>query len=127
MLEALSFFKASSDDDLLVIVDDVALPCGAIRARAGGGAGGHNGLRDVSNRLGTEQYARIRVGIDDPGMIPLEKYVLGVFTPHQREMIEPALDLAADAAMEWLENGIDDAMNRFNTTNTAPVADHTED
>jgi PTH1 family peptidyl-tRNA hydrolase len=125
--EALAFFKAVPENDLLVIVDDVALPCGTIRARAGGGAGGHNGLRDVSSRLGTQHYARIRIGIDDPGVIPLEKYVLGGFTPQQREAIEPALDLAADAAMEWLEHGIDDTMNRFNTTNTASIADHTED
>ncbi len=88
--EAMSFYKLSPPDMLMVIVDDVALPCGMIRVRARGSAGGHNGLDDINLRLGIDEYARLRIGIDDPGHIPQTDYVLGRFRPEQREALEPA-------------------------------------
>ena len=103
---------------LLVIVDDVALACGLIRLRPDGGAGGHNGLADIEQKLGTEQYPRLRVGIDAPGEIPQRNYVLGRFRPDQQELVEPALETAVDGAVCWVLHGIDEAMNRFNRRNT---------
>lgn len=117
--EAVRFYKLDPATDLLVIVDDVALACGMIRLRASGGAGGHNGLSDVERLLATDEYARLRVGIDRPGEIPQEAYVLGRFRPDQRDLVESALDEAVEAAVCWASSGILEAMNRFNRRQTA--------
>ncbi len=117
--EAIRFYKLDSSEDLLVIVDDVALPCGTIRLRAGGGSGGHNGLADIEQKLGSDNYARLRIGIDEPGQIPQRDYVLGRFRPEQRDILEPALNTAVDAGICWVAHGITETMNRFNSRNTA--------
>lgn len=117
--EAVAFYKIDIARDLLVIVDDVALPCGAIRLRAEGSAGGHNGLADIEQKLGTADYPRLRIGIDAPGDIPQKSYVLGRFGPEQLQALEPALEESVKAAECWCVNGIDRAMNRFNTRKTA--------
>ena len=117
--EAIGFYKLDPAEDLLILVDDIALPCGAMRLRADGGAGGHNGLADIEQRLGSDRYARLRVGIDPPGEIPQSAYVLGRFRPEQRELVEPTLDEAADAATCWAQAGINEAMNRYNRSPTA--------
>ena len=105
--------------DLLIIVDDTALSCGSIRLKPGGGAGGHNGLGDTSQRLGTDAWARLRIGIDHQGQHPLKSYVLGRFRPDQTILVEPALDDAAEAVTIWATQGLDIAMNRFNRKDTA--------
>ncbi len=121
--QALGFFKLDPATDLLVLVDDVALPTGAIRLRGTGGAGGHNGLADIQRALGTPDYPRLRIGIDAcPAMMKLEDYVLGRFTPEQAALLEPALDRAADAAETFVSDGLAAAMNRFNTKD-APASD----
>jgi len=113
--EAVGFYKLNPTDDLLVIVDDVALPCGMIRLRSEGGAGGHNGLADIERRIGTKAYARLRIGIDQPpAQVPQADYVLTRFRPDQLAQIEPALNEAADAAACWVSRGIIETMNRFN-------------
>ena len=117
--EVVRFYKAHPPDSLLVIVDDVALACGLIRLRPAGGAGGHNGLADIEQKLGTEEYARLRIGIDAPGEIPQKDYVLGRFRPDQLPLVESAIDDAADAASCWATMGCIEAMNRFNRRQTA--------
>lgn len=117
--EAVNFYKTDPAGDLLVLVDDVALPCGSIRLRPSGGAGGHNGLADIEQKLATQEYGRLRIGIDGPGNIPQRDYVLGRFRPDQLELMEPALDEATDAAACWATRGMTEAMNRFNRRNTA--------
>jgi peptidyl-tRNA hydrolase, PTH1 family len=120
--EAIRFYKVNPESDLLVLVDDVALPTGSIRLRAEGGAGGHNGLIDVEEKLGTTKYARLRIGIDKPGRIPQAEYVLGRFTDEQLERLEPALDEATEAAACWARDGIIVSMNRYNRKDTAEAA-----
>jgi PTH1 family peptidyl-tRNA hydrolase len=112
--EAVSFFKLDSSTDVLVIVDDVALPCGSIRLRGDGSAGGHNGLADVEQKLGTSQYPRLRIGIDLPGQIPQKDYVLGRFRPDQLPLMETAFEESVQAAECWVREGLTTAMNRFN-------------
>jgi PTH1 family peptidyl-tRNA hydrolase len=112
--EAATFYKLDPTRDLLVIVDDVALPCGAIRLRAEGSAGGHNGLIDIEQTIGTANYARLRIGIDPPGQIPQKEYVLGRFREDQRERVESSIEDAVAAAECWCTRGIHEAMNRFN-------------
>jgi len=114
--QAISFYKASPATDLLVIVDDIHLPCGTIRLRDSGSSGGHNGITDITNHLQGDQWARLRIGVDEPGVVPQSDYVLGKFTPEQQEAIEPACTRAVSATTEWLRNGIDEAMNKFNET-----------
>lgn len=105
--------------DLLVLVDDIALSCGMIRLRSCSGAGGHNGLADIQEKLSTSDYARLRIGIDSPQHIPQREYVLGRFRPDQLQLIEAALEEAVDAAACWLLHGIVATMNRFNRRQTA--------
>jgi peptidyl-tRNA hydrolase, PTH1 family len=113
---AMDFYRLEPAQ-LLVVLDDLALPAGRIRLRSGGSSGGHNGLRDIEQALGTNDYPRLRIGIDPPPQfVPGKDYVLGRFTEAQRQAIEPALDRAADAAMVWIVQGIEPAMNRFNAT-----------
>src|SRR5690606_25557009 len=88
--EAIRLDKLQPADDLLVVVDDIALSCGVIRLRPEGSAGGHNGLADIEQKLGSAQYARLRVGIDGPGQVPQKDYVLGRFRPDQLERLETA-------------------------------------
>lgn len=114
--EALRFYKLEPADDLLIIVDDVNLPLGAIRMRARGGDGGHNGLADVARAAGGDAYARLRVGVDSkPQGASQVGYVLGRFTQEQSEALKPVLKNAADAAECWAQSGVTEAMNRFNT------------
>ncbi|MDQ2941309.1 MAG: aminoacyl-tRNA hydrolase [Chloroflexota bacterium] len=103
--------------DLLVIADDVDLPLGRIRLRRSGSAGGHNGLRDIITAFGSNEFARLRIGIGRDG--ETVDYVLATFKPDERELAEVAIATAADAAELWLHDGIDEAMNAFNGTDLA--------
>src|SRR5919204_6613120 len=77
-------------EDLLVVCDDVSLPLGKLRVRARGTHGGHNGLRDIQNHLGTTAYARLRIGVGAPGEGEAIDHVLGRFRPGERDVIEDA-------------------------------------
>ncbi len=112
--EAIRFFKLSAESDLLVLVDDTALPCGRIRVRPEGGSGGHNGLSDITSHLGSDRWSRIRIGIDEPGEIPLASYVLGRFRPDQADAVDEGIERAVDATRCWIARGTDAAMNTFN-------------
>jgi len=116
--EATRFYKLDPVRDVLVLVDDLALPCGSIRIRGEGGTGGHNGLSDIRQKLGTEKWARCRIGIDRPGRIPQKSYVLGRFTPEQESALEPALEDAVKASECWVIEGLVETMNRFNRRET---------
>jgi PTH1 family peptidyl-tRNA hydrolase len=101
-------------EDLLVVCDDINLPLGKIRARARGTHGGHNGLRDIQNHLGTTEYARLRIGVGTPDEDDAVDHVLGRFRPGERPVIEEALQKAVQAVIVWVHQGIDACMNQFN-------------
>jgi PTH1 family peptidyl-tRNA hydrolase len=109
---AARFYKLELPD-LLVVVDDVALPHGKLRMRAQGSAGGHNGLQDIIDRLGADEWCRLRIGIGGP-IGDGSSYVLGRFTADEQEVMDPARERAADAVECWVEHGPDLAMTRFN-------------
>ncbi len=114
--DAIRFFKLDPAEDLLVVVDDIALPCGRIRLRAKGGDGGHNGLASVRQHVGGDAYVRLRVGIDPPGIVPQVDYVLGRFTDEQLERIDEAIGASVEAIRLWAHEGVVAAANRFNAS-----------
>lgn len=102
--------------DVMVVLDDMALPVGQLRFRAKGSAGGHNGLKDVISRLGTDAFARLRIGIGQAGNgQDAAAYVLAAFTPAENELIDKALQIAVEGLLCWAQEGIEAAMNRYNS------------
>ena len=111
---AMAFYQIAAAD-ILVVLDDLALPTGKLRLRSGGSSGGHNGLKDIERVLATDQYPRLRIGIDaPPPRIPGRDYVLGRFSEEQRKLLGPALARAGGAIVTWMDKGINAAMNQFN-------------
>ena len=100
-------------EDLLIVCDDFNLPLGKLRVRARGTHGGHNGLRDIQNHLGTTEYARLRIGVGAPREEAID-HVLSRFAASERPIIEDAIAMAAQAVMVWVHQGIDVCMNRYN-------------
>ena len=109
---ALRNVNAAYESDLLVVTDDADLPLGRLRLRRGGSAGGHNGLRDIIETLGTDQFARLRVGIGRNG--EMVDHVLSTFSRDEEELAREAIMTAADAVETWLADGVEEAMNAFN-------------
>lgn len=111
--EGFSYMK-----DLLVIVDEVALPIGSFRVRAGGSAGGHNGLKSVEGALGSQEYARLRIGVgpEDPTRRrgDLADYVLSDFGKRDSQTVRELLPTLTELVELWLAEGAHKAMNRFN-------------
>ena len=113
-LQAVKFYKIEQSD-FMVVFDDMDLDLGQLRLRSQGSAGGHNGLQDIIDRLGTHEFARLRIGIGSAGPGRAVSHVLGKFADEEADAITPALEQAANAVECWIANGIDTAMNRFNT------------
>lgn len=113
--EAIRFFKLDPEDDLLVLVDDIALPVGSIRVRKSGGAGGHNGLSDIDRILGGANYPRIRIGVGEvPKLMNQADWVLSKFMSEEMDKVRDSIDKAAKATEHVLDQGITSAMNIFN-------------
>jgi peptidyl-tRNA hydrolase, PTH1 family len=112
--EAADFYKLGPTD-LLVVCDDIALPVGKLRARARGSHGGQKGLLSVQESLGTQEYSRLRIGVDSPGEHwDAADYVLSRFKSAERKVVGDAIAQAAQAVLVWVREGIDTCMNRFN-------------
>ncbi len=100
--------------DVIVIVDDIALPIGKLRLRMKGSAGGHNGLTSIEQHLHTRDYLRIRIGVGGAQPGRMVDHVLGKFRAPEREAIAEAIERACDAVELALSEGFEKAMNRFN-------------
>lgn len=112
--QAVDFYQIELKD-LLVICDDMALPLGKLRFRAKGTHGGHNGLRDIQQHLGSTEYARLRIGVDVPAQDRgAVDHVLGRFKPSEVPVIEDASQLAVQAVAVWVRDGIAKCMNQYN-------------
>jgi len=110
----LSFFSVPADQ-LLVVHDDLDLPYGALRLKRGGGEGGHNGLKSISQSVGTREYGRARFGIGrPPGRQDPADYVLRDFGGAERKELALNVDRAADAVETFLTRGLEAAQNEFN-------------
>lgn len=112
VLAAGRFYKLSLGD-LLVICDDLALPLGRIRLRSGGSSGGHKGLKDILDRLGDDQWSRLRLGIGG-AVGDAARYVLDRFSGEDEVVMAASRVFAAEAVACWVEHGVDLAMTRFN-------------
>lgn len=108
------FYKVNKED-IMVLTDDLALEPGRIRLRPKGSSGGHNGLQDIISKLGGDVFARVRIGIGKSSVIPAKAYVLGKPSLADRTLIKRASVRAKESVMCWLRDGIDVAMNKYNT------------
>jgi peptidyl-tRNA hydrolase, PTH1 family len=118
---ALTRYYGIDPGDLLVVIDEVALPFGRLRARARGSAGGHNGLRSIIERLGTADVPRLRLGVGrGDGRRDLADHVLSMFEPGERAGLETFIARAADAAEMFAAEGITRVMDRYNPGDAGP-------
>ena len=106
-------------EDLLVVCDDFALPFGRLRLREAGSAGGHNGLRSIIGELGSQHFARLRVGIGEPRAGAVD-HVLARFSAAEQADLEGLVDAAADAVEDWAREGVNRAATRWNAWQLHP-------
>lgn len=111
--KAVGFYKLDAGD-LLVVTDDMDLEPGRIRIRAKGSGGGHNGLCDIIDKLGTNEFARCRIGIGHSGEQDSVDYVLEKPTGAEQALLAGAIERAREAVLCWIEYGIEKTMNEFN-------------
>ena len=100
--------------NLLIVLDDMALDVGIIRIRAKGSAGGHKGLADIIEKLGSESFCRLRIGIGKNEKQNAADFVLDKPTKEQKKLLDKTIVLAYQAVTCWVQQGIDETMNRFN-------------
>ena len=115
MAEAAAFYKVS-EEHILVLCDDVSLPVGKLRIRTQGSAGGHNGLKSIIQRLGTDKFPRVKIGVGGKPHpdYDMADWVLGKFQGEDKKAIDAAVKRAADAVECILSEGLDRAMGKFN-------------
>lgn len=117
---AMGFYRLPLER-LLVITDDAALEPGRLRLRAKGSAGGHNGLADIIEKVNSQDFARLRVGIGLSGGEDMADYVLSRPPAKEREILDRAIETAVQAALCWITEGLDAAMNRYNKETAGPA------
>ena len=110
--EVVDFYKISNED-VLVIYDDISLDVGRLRIREKGSAGGHNGIKSIIAHLGTDIFPRIKVGVGQPN-VDLVNYVLGKFTKEEMEVLSESIDASTKAAKEIISSDVKTAMNIYN-------------
>jgi len=113
--ELVDYYKIDEKEELIIISDDVSLEPGQLRIRKKGSAGGHNGLKNIIQHLGHDEFQRVKMGVGEkPKGYDLADYVLGHFTGDEKKLMEKAASEAADAIRMMLREGADAAMNRYN-------------
>ncbi|MBF2097629.1 MAG: aminoacyl-tRNA hydrolase [Gloeomargaritaceae cyanobacterium C42_A2020_066] len=125
-VQALMHWLKRDPGQLLVIYDDLDLPLGKIRLRLSGSAGGHNGMKSIISHLGTEHFARLRIGIGrptQPHSPQVIHHVLGMFTAEEQGQLAAVLKLVCEAIDTSRRQGLDKAMNLFNHRLVTPSSD----
>jgi PTH1 family peptidyl-tRNA hydrolase len=112
-VRAIADFYKVPVESLLVVCDDFNLPLGKLRVRTKGSHGGQNGLRNIQEQLGTDAYTRLRIGVGEPAFDAVD-HVLSKFKPGEKAAVENAIASAAQAALTWMRQGAEAAMNKFN-------------
>ncbi len=112
--EVVDFYKIDLDN-IIVIYDDIDIEPGKIKIRKSGGSGSHNGMKSVVEELKTESFKRVRIGIGAPeDKSDLIEYVIGAIPKEEKEKLNEGVELAKNAVIEILKDGIDKAMNKYN-------------
>uniref|UniRef100_A0A7V3PUW2 Peptidyl-tRNA hydrolase n=1 Tax=candidate division WOR-3 bacterium TaxID=2052148 RepID=A0A7V3PUW2_UNCW3 len=109
---------SKNPDDFMVVVDDLTLPFGSLRLRPKGSDGGHKGLASIIYHLQTQDFPRLRIGIGSPKCSDATEYVLSTWTPTELKVLPEILNSAADACLCAFQEGLEKAMNRFNSPRT---------
>ena len=113
--EIVNFYKLDPESEMIIIFDDISLAPGNIRVRKKGSAGGHNGIKSIIARCGTQNFMRIKVGVGEkPQGWDLADHVLGRFSTEDRALVEDAIQDACSAAVMMMQGDVDAAMNHFN-------------
>ena len=113
--ELAAYYKVEPED-IIIVFDDISLEPGQIRVRAKGSAGGHNGVKNIIARLGTQEFPRVKVGVGEkPKGWDLADYVLSRFSSDDRKIMDEAVDTAADAVVMMITDSVDAAMNHYNS------------
>ena len=116
---AADFYKIAPEN-IIILYDDINFECGRMRIRGSGSAGGHNGMKSIIAHLGSDKFPRVRIGVgglsENEDMI---SHVLGKYNKKDREVMDRAAEVAAEAALCIAENGFEEAMNQFNGLNLA--------
>ena len=110
--EAIDFYKLT-EEQVLIIYDDISLELGRLRIREKGSAGGHNGIKSIINHMGTDVFTRIKIGVGAPKG-DLVNHVLGKFSKDEVNILKQTLDAVTEATADIIDNGAKDAMNKFN-------------
>lgn len=110
--EAIDFYKLT-EDQVLIIYDDISLELGRLRIREKGSAGGHNGIKSIINHMGTDVFTRIKIGVGAPKG-DLVNHVLGKFSKDEVNILKQTLDAVTEATSDIIDNGAKEAMNKFN-------------
>jgi PTH1 family peptidyl-tRNA hydrolase len=114
-IQGLIHFYKLPQTNVLIAYDDLDIPFGTIRLRPGGGPGGQRGMASAIEQLGTKDFPRLRIGIGrPPGRMDPSAYVLQDFTREEMKILPAIIERAADAALEFVVNGLDKAMNKYN-------------
>ena len=114
VLELMNFYKLKNTD-ILVIYDDATIEFGAFRLKKNGSFGGHNGIKSIINRIGTDKFDRLKVGVGPvPERIPIDSYVLGNFTKEELVDVSKMAIKSVEVVDFWISNGIEMAQNKFN-------------
>ncbi len=118
-LQPLCHYYKIKADELLVCYDDVAFPLGRLKLKPAGSAGGHNGMKSIIRHLGTEAFARLRLGIGQPPGVDSAVHVLSSFKPAEKKELQDMLERADLAVRDCVERGVELAMNRYNSAEPA--------
>lgn len=120
--EMANYFKIDPETEMIVIYDDIDLEPGQLRIRKQGSAGGHNGIKDLILKLGTQKFLRVKVGVGaKPKGWDLADYVLGRFSASDRRIVDESIERAGDAVEKMISQGADAAMNEYNKKTSAAV------
>lgn len=113
--DVMNFYKLDPEEDMLVVYDDISLAPGNIRVRKKGSAGGHNGIKSIIARCGTQNFMRVRVGVGEkPEGWDLADHVLGHFSDEDSRLVREAVDDAIGAIVMMSQGDVDQAMNNYN-------------
>ena len=115
------------ESELIVLYDDISLPVGQLRIRPKGSAGGHNGIKNIIQHLGSEVFLRIKVGVGEkPSRMDLADYVLGHFSEEDKAAEKEAYEKVSEAVVMLMQDKMEEAMNRFNRKVAPPEEEKTE-